>query len=68
MNRMILFFQPMAMATTQLASVIHHENVSPWQVEPKTAHNSLRMSWVVVTDESGQRQLRMRWVAVEDHV
>ena len=37
-----------------------------WQLEPKTEHKSLRMSWVVVTDERGQRQLRMHWVAVED--
>ena len=50
---MTLFAQPMAMATTQLASVIHHEDASSWQVKPKTEHKSLRMSWVVVTDEAG---------------
>jgi hypothetical protein len=56
----------MAMATTQLASAIHHEDVGSWHVEPKVEHKSLRMSWVVVTDECGRRQLRMHWVAVED--
>jgi len=56
----------MAMATTQLASAIHHEDVASWRVEPKAEHKSLRMSWVVVTDECGRRQLRMHWVAVED--
>ncbi len=66
MNCMTLFLQPIAMATTQLACVIHHENASSWQVQPKAEHRSLRMSWVVVTDERGQRQLRMHWVAVED--
>ena len=66
MNRMTLFLQPTAMATTQLACVIHHEDISLWKVEPKTEHKSLRMSCVVVTDERGQRQLRVHWVAVED--
>ena len=66
MNCMTLFLQPMAMATTQLASAIHHEDRSSLQVESTTEHKSLRMSWVVVTDERGQRQLRMHWVAVED--
>jgi hypothetical protein len=55
----------MAMATTQLAREIRHERALSWQMEPKAEHKSLRMSWVVVTDERGQRQLRMRWVAVE---
>lgn len=66
MNCMTLFLQPMAMATTQLASAIHHEDVASWHVEPKAEHKSLRMSWVVVTDECGRHQLRMHWVAVED--
>jgi hypothetical protein len=56
----------MAMATTQLASAIHHEDSTLWRVEPKAEHKSLRMSWVVVTDECGRRQLRMHWVAVAD--
>jgi len=55
----------MAMATTQLASAIHHD-ATLWRVEPKAEQKSLRMSWVVVTDECGRRQLRMHWVAVAD--
>jgi len=66
MNCMTLFLQPMAMATTQLASAIHHEDRSSLQVAATTEHKSLRMSWVVVTDECGRRQLRMHWVAVAD--
>jgi hypothetical protein len=63
---MTLFAQPMAMATTQLESAVQHQENFSWQVEPKTEHKPLRMSWVVVTDERGQRQLRMRWVVAED--
>jgi hypothetical protein len=66
MTCMTLFLQPMAMATTQLARVTHHEDAFSWQVKPKTEHKSLRMNWAVVTDEQGRRQLRMHWVAVED--
>jgi len=47
------FEQPMAIATTRLTCAMHE-------------HKSLRMSWVVVTDDRGERHLRMRWVAVED--
>ena len=63
MTGMTRFAQPMAMATTQLARVVHHENVL---VEPKAELKSLRMSWVVVTDENGKPRLRMQWAAVED--
>jgi hypothetical protein len=62
MSCMTLFAQPIAMATTQLVSAIHHEDASLWQVEPKAEHKPLSMSWVVVTDENGERQLRMHWV------
>jgi len=34
--------------------------------EQKAEQTSLRMSWVVVTDECGNRQLRMRWRANRD--
>jgi len=59
MSCMTLFAQPMAMATTQLASAIHYEDAI---LEPKAEYKPLRMSWVVVTDENGKRQLRMHWV------
>ena len=52
------------MATTQLVSAIQPEDTSTW-LEPKTIQTSLRMNWVVVTDENGKRQLRMHWVADE---
>jgi hypothetical protein len=65
MSCMTLFAQPMAMATTQLASAIHYEDATVSQVEPKAEPKPLRMSWVVVTGENGKRQLRMHWVTVE---
>jgi hypothetical protein len=66
MNCITLFLPPMTMATTQLASAIQDEENFSSAVEPKAERKSLRMSWVVVTDECGRRQLRMHWVAVAD--
>jgi hypothetical protein len=61
-----LLAQPMAMATTQLVRTIHYENVSTCQPEGNVECNSLRMSWVVVTDKNGNRQLRTHWASAED--
>jgi len=62
MTCMALIAQPIAMATTQLARAVRHQDNFSWHVEPK-ANKPLRMNWVVVTDEPGQRRLRMQWVA-----
>jgi len=59
---MTLFAQPLAMATTRLAGVVHYQDASSWHLEGNAEHNSLRMSWVVVTDKYGNRQLRMQWM------
>jgi len=56
-----LFASPVAMATTQLARVIRYEVSAPWQTEPTTERQPLRMNWVVVTDKNGTRRLRMQW-------
>ena len=61
-----LFAQPMAMATTQLARVIHYENAFICRWEGDVERKSLRMSWVVVTDKNGHRQLRMQWASGGD--
>jgi hypothetical protein len=52
---------PMAVATTELARVIHDEDA--WFCEPELSveHNPLRVSWVVTTDEQGCRRLKMTW-------
>lgn len=57
----ITFAQPMAMATTQLARVIHYEHAQAWQLQDNVERNALSMSWVVVTDENGSRKLQMQW-------
>jgi hypothetical protein len=62
MSCMTLIAQPIAMATTQLVSAIHHEDATLQRVGPRAEHKPLRMSWVVVTDEHGKQQLRMHWV------
>jgi len=50
------------MATTQLTQAACYEICWPAQ-EQKTEFRPLRMNWVVVTDESGNRQLRICWRA-----
>lgn len=61
-----LFAQPMAMATTQLARVIHYEDVSTCRLEHNVERKSLSMSWVVVTDNNGNRKLQIQWAPSED--
>jgi len=62
---MTLFAQPMAMATTQLARVIHREDAFA-QLEGNLERNPLRMSWVVVTDGDGGQKLQMQWTPSAD--
>ena len=58
----ITFIAPlMAMATTQLARETHYQDGPVWHADRNLEGNSLRMSWVVVTDENGNRRLRMQW-------
>jgi len=64
MTCMTLLAQPMAMATTQLARVIHYEVSAPRQ-EQNTGHTP-RMNWVLVTGKDGNRLLRMQWMADEN--
>jgi hypothetical protein len=61
-----LFAQPMAMATTQLVRANRSENAFTWHQESKPVCSSLRMSWLVATDNSGNRQLRMQWTSATD--
>lgn len=62
----ITFIAPlMAMATTQLARETHYQDAPVWQTVGRRGNNSLRMSWVVVTDENGNRRLRMHWDSAE---
>jgi hypothetical protein len=61
-----LFAQPVAMATTQLTRITRYEDTSTWQLRSVSECNPLRMSWAVVTDNSGNRKLQMRWATSED--
>ena len=56
-----LFAQPLTMATTQLARVVHYEVASTTQLELQVERKPLRMSWVVVTDRNGNRNLQIQW-------
>ena len=60
-----LFATRVAMATTQLARVIHCEGVSTPQLVSNVERNSVRMSWVVVTDSAGDRHLQMQRASSE---
>jgi hypothetical protein len=62
---MTLFVQPMAMATTQLARVIHYQDGFE-KLEGNLERNSLRTSWVVVTDGDGCQRLQMQWAPSAD--
>jgi hypothetical protein len=56
---MTMFAPTMAMATTQLTRAIGYEET--WRMEVNSERSSLRMNWVVVTDENGNRKLTMQW-------
>ena len=58
---MTLFAPPLAMATTQLARVVHYADSPNLHIEGKMEHSPLHMSWVVVTDGEGKSQLRLCW-------
>jgi hypothetical protein len=64
MSCMTLFALP-TMATTRLAQTTCLETSERWPVNP-TAERNLSMSWVVVTDERGNRRLRMCWTVAEE--
>jgi hypothetical protein len=51
----------MAMATTELARVIHDEDARFCEPERSGERNPWRMSWVVTSDEPGCRRLKMTW-------
>lgn len=55
---------PVAVTTIQLTRTMQQEAAPAWQMEfcPQQC-NSLRMSWVVVTDNDGSRRLRMQWAS-----
>lgn len=65
MSCLSLFAFP-TMMTTQLARTACHETPEalPVSFAPERKQ-ALSMSWVVVTDENGNRQLRMSWTVAD---
>jgi len=61
-----LFAPTLAMATTELTRALHYEAASTQQAEMHGERTPLRMSWVVTTDNAGNRQLRMQWSSADD--
>jgi hypothetical protein len=59
---MTLIAQEATMATTQLARAVAYQACWP-AVERESEYSQVRMNWVVVTDQDGNRQLRMCWRA-----
>lgn len=62
---MTVFAPKLAMATMQLTRVVRCEPVAPSQLEQGAQHTSLRMNWIVTTDNNGNRSLRMLWRGTE---
>lgn len=54
-----MFAPAIAMATTQLTRAIGYEE--SWRMEINNERSPLRMNWVVVTDENGNRKLAIHW-------
>lgn len=63
MSCMTLTAPEITMATTQFTRTARYE--SCWRVEEQfdPRHQSLRMNWVVVTDDNGNRRLQIDWHA-----
>ncbi len=51
------------MSTTQLTRAACYDVYLPVRQETGTRNQPLRMNWVVVTDENGNRRLHMGWHA-----
>ena len=54
------------MATTQLIRSACYQVCWPRQGQQTEEFSALRMNWVVVTDENGNRRLQMGWRADRD--
>jgi hypothetical protein len=51
----------LSMATKELAREAKDAVRNPWLPQHKAERKPLRMNWVVVTDNRGQRHLVMNW-------
>jgi len=67
MSCMTLIAHEATMATTQVTRAVTRQVCWPELVEQTAKQTLVRMNWVVVTDENGNRRLRIAWHADRDH-
>jgi hypothetical protein len=60
---MTLTAQVITMTTTQFTRSLCYESCMPVEQFFVSQHQPLRMNWVVVIDENGNRRLQMGWHA-----
>ena len=63
MSCMTLTAQEITMTTTQFTRTVGYESCMPVEEIFAPEYRRLRMNWVVVTDENGNRRLQMGWRA-----
>lgn len=63
MSCMTLTAQDVTMTTRQFTRALCFESCLPMEELFVPRHQPLRMNWVVVTDENGNRRLQMGWQA-----
>jgi hypothetical protein len=61
MSCMTLTAQDITMTTTQFTRALDYESCMPVKQFFVSQHQPLRMNWVVVIDENGNRRLQMGW-------
>jgi hypothetical protein len=66
MSCIMYFTQPLTMATTEPVRVVRYKSVSTRQLEQTAERKVPSMSWVVVTDNNGNRTLQMQWAPPDD--
>jgi len=63
MSCMTLTAQDVTMTTTQFTRAVCYASSMPVEELFVPPYQPLRMNWVVVTDENGNRRLQMGWQA-----
>ena len=63
MSCMTLTAKDITMTTTQFTRDVCYQSCMPVEEVLVPQHQPLRMNWIVVTDENGNRRLQMGWHA-----
>jgi hypothetical protein len=67
MSCMTLTAQGITMSTMQFKRAVCYERCAPVEEYRAPRQERLRMNWIVVTDENGNRRLQMGWHADREH-